>query len=78
MSDYNQLDKRALDAYIMREPFDVSACPACGEPIDYCQGHGEIGDPVGRATLARHDRSEHSGCHPDGCEDVDARDVRPV
>src|SRR5215475_13475552 len=23
----------------------VSICPACGNPIDYCQGHGDIGDP---------------------------------
>lgn len=28
-------------------------CPACGEPIDYCQGHGEIGDPAGYALLQR-------------------------
>ena len=30
-----------------------SVCPACGEPIDYCQGHGEIGDPEGYAILKR-------------------------
>ena len=29
----------------------ISACPACAEPIDYCQGHGQIGDPAGRAIL---------------------------
>ncbi len=46
----------------------VSACPACGSPIDYCQGHGEIGDPVGAAVLAAHDDGGHAGCHPDGCE----------
>ena len=26
-------------------------CPACGDPIDYCQGHGEIGDPEGYAII---------------------------
>lgn len=29
----------------------IEPCPVCGEPIDYCQGHGEIGDPEGRAIL---------------------------
>lgn len=31
---------------------DENACPACHEPIDYCQGHGAIGDPAGAAILA--------------------------
>lgn len=26
-------------------------CPACGALPDYCQGHGEIGDPEGAAIL---------------------------
>lgn len=26
-------------------------CPVCADEIDYCQGHGEIGDPVGFARL---------------------------
>lgn len=21
-------------------------CPECGDPIDYCQGHGEIADAI--------------------------------
>ena len=46
----------------------VSRCPACGDVIDYCQGHGEMGDPAGFAILAAHDEDDHSGCHPDGCE----------
>jgi hypothetical protein len=46
----------------------TEACPACGEPIDYCQGHGEIGDPIGRAILERHDDGDHSLCHPAGCD----------
>jgi hypothetical protein len=31
------------------QPFET--CPVCGEPIDYCLGHGEIGDPEGHARL---------------------------
>lgn len=50
----------------------VAHCPACGEPIDYCQGHGEIGDPVGAAILAAHDDGDHSRCHPAGCDDIPA------
>ena len=46
----------------------LSLCPACGEPIDYCQGHGEIGDPAGFAILEAHDADDHSDCHPIGCE----------
>ena len=26
-------------------------CPACADQIDYCQGHGPIGDPAGFARL---------------------------
>jgi len=47
---------------------EISYCPACGSPIDYCQGHGEIGDPAGRAILRDHDHGYHSHCHPDGCD----------
>jgi hypothetical protein len=43
-------------------------CPACGEPIDYCQGHGELGDPEGHAVLQQHDDDDHVDCHPIGCE----------
>lgn len=45
-------------------------CPACGSPADYCQGHGEIGDPAGFAILEAHDADDHDGCHPDGCFDI--------
>lgn len=46
-------------------------CPACGQPIDYCLGHGEIGDPVGRRILDNHDGDiDHSSCHPNGCEEA--------
>ena len=34
---------------IAREP--VSYCPVCGEPIDYCLGHGPIADPDSLALL---------------------------
>lgn len=43
----------------------VSMCPACGSVIDYCQGHGEMGDPAGRAVLDAHEQGDHSTCHPD-------------
>jgi len=43
---------------------NVQTCPACGQPVDYCQGHGEIGDPRGAAILELHDFGEHSHCHP--------------
>lgn len=41
-----------------------SICPACGEPIDYCQGHGEIGDDGGYHILQEHDAGDHDRCHP--------------
>ena len=40
----------------------LSVCPACGDFIDYCQGHGEIGDPVGAAILEAHDNDDHGQC----------------
>ena len=45
-------------------------CPACGEPIDCCQGHGPMGDPVGAAILERHDAGDHRECDPAGCDDA--------
>lgn len=45
-------------------------CPACGQPIDYCQGHGDIGDPAGAWILHRHDEGSHEECHPLGCDEV--------
>lgn len=44
---------------------EYTCCPACGSPIDYCQGHGEIGDPAGHAVLVAHDNDDHTQCHPD-------------
>lgn len=43
---------------------DVYICPVCGDVIDYCQGHGEIGDPVGFAILINHSIGQHYRCHP--------------
>lgn len=53
--------------------FDNSTCPACGSSIDYCQGHGELGDPTGAAILAAHGAGDHSRCHPlaVGCGECD-------
>lgn len=48
----------------------VSRCPACGDPIDYCQGHGGIGDPTGARILAQHDDGDHADCAPSGCDEA--------
>lgn len=37
-------------------------CPACGDWMDFCQGHGEIGDPVGWSILQAHEGGEHDDC----------------
>lgn len=58
------------------EPDPISTCPACGDPIDYCSGHGEIGDPAGFRILQLHDDDDHTECHPRGCEY--AEDYEPL
>ena len=50
-----------VDAISTEELFGI--CPACGEYIDYCQGHGDIGDPYGREILDLHDNDIHDRCH---------------
>jgi hypothetical protein len=50
-------------------------CPACGEYISYCQGHGEIGDPHGYQILEQHDNDDHSMCHPIVCGDRQAEEA---
>lgn len=45
----------------MSEPIEV--CPVCGDTMDHCSGHGEIGDPVGHAVLNEHDNGIHGWCH---------------
>ena len=43
-------------------------CPACGDPIDYCQGHGRIGDPIGYAIVTdHHENDRHDKCAPVAC-----------
>ncbi|QFP97764.1 hypothetical protein KNU79_gp82 [Gordonia phage NadineRae] len=50
--------------------FAPDRCVVCGEVVDYCQGHGSIGDPDGAAVLRAHDDGDHDGCHPAGCDDA--------
>jgi hypothetical protein len=52
----------------------VSHCPVCGDVIDYCQGHGQIGDPQGFSIMNDHDNDEHQRCHPQGCADAHPTD----
>lgn len=47
---------------------DVERCPVCGDPADYCQGHGETGDPRGWRKMIAHDHGDHTECHSAGCE----------
>jgi hypothetical protein len=57
------------EAGMVENETDEAVCPACGNPIDYCPGHGEIGDRPGALILRLHDRGDHSHCHPAaGCE----------
>jgi hypothetical protein len=58
------------DYDMLADWWTVSRCPACGDPIDYCQGHGLIGDPVGHLTLQAHDKGRHEWCNAFGCEEV--------
>lgn len=70
--NYDQLleqERIKLDAELA-EAMAESYCPACGSPIDYCQGHGEIGDPINHAILTAHDKGDHYMCDPRGCDDA--------
>ena len=49
-----------LDDYYLNSE---SICPACGQFISYCLGHGEIGDNWGWTILNMHDDDDHSECH---------------
>jgi rRNA maturation protein Nop10 len=40
-----------------------SPCPACGNPVDYCDGHGVSRDVIGWSTLNQHDAGDHECCH---------------
>lgn len=43
------------------EADDYPACPICGDPIDYCQGHGELSESDATAYLLR-DGNLHVPC----------------
>jgi len=49
------------------DEFYVGNCPACGDPMDYCRGHG---DGVGSRILEWHDQDFHDECHENGCDDI--------
>lgn len=51
----------------------VTYCPACGEATDFCQGHGEIGDPEGHRILTDHDSGRHPQCNPWACTESSIR-----
>jgi hypothetical protein len=51
------------DIHLFSEYVDTAYCPCCGDLIDYCPGHGEIGDPIGAQILADHDNDVHLLCH---------------
>lgn len=54
---------------------DHPICPACGSVIDYCQGHGTLGDPEGARILEAHDDDEHDECHENAdCHEDDEPD----
>jgi hypothetical protein len=43
----------------------TAVCCVCGDPMDYCQGHGQIGDPAGWAIENKHlEDDNHTDCHP--------------
>ena len=44
-------------ATIARRDMVDSKSPACGDFIDYCQGHGEIGDPEGYAIIKQQEET---------------------
>lgn len=46
------------------EDYTEPPCPACGDHIDCCQGHGGMDDPQGHLILEAHDNDDHIGCHP--------------
>jgi len=52
----------ATDDDLIAFPYGEVRCCVCGDPSDYCQGHGEIGDPVGFETIQRHEEGDHSEC----------------
>ena len=46
-----KMDMRMQGKIIMDDPVPYDQCPVCLDPMDYCQGHGEIGDYEGFLIL---------------------------
>lgn len=46
-----KMDTRMQWRTIMVDPTPHDQCPVCLDPMDYCQGHGEIGDYEGFVIL---------------------------
>ena len=42
------------------DEYPNNVCPVCLEPMDYCQGHGEIGDPEGFAILQEYYKNDEN------------------
>jgi hypothetical protein len=55
------------DQYQQDETFE-DCCVVCGDPHDYCQGHGVIGDPIGHRIQLQHDEGDHSECFAKACQ----------
>ena len=68
-----RLTRKARNVTTQIADDEVSRCPACGDPIDYCPGHGRNADPVGWGTLVAHDLGAHDRCHPSGCTEAEWR-----
>lgn len=65
-----QLDDEVIDYDEDLTYGPPSYCFVCGDHVDYCQGHGESGDPAGASIVHQHDMGDHSHCHPNGCDEV--------
>lgn len=59
---------------IVEQEEHVERCPACGETMWYCPGHGPIGDANGYGILRMHGRGDHTACRLiAGCPLLDDR-----
>lgn len=54
---------RMKDLWIEMVDEGHEVCPACGQFIDYCQGHGAMTDEAGAEILDLHDADNHQLCH---------------
>jgi hypothetical protein len=50
-----KMDTRMQGKIMMDDPVPYDQCPVCLDPIDYCQGHGEVGDYEGFLILQEED-----------------------